>query len=58
MFVIHTLLVIAAIVFVVWLVLLLIGHVGGLINLLWIVILAALIWWLLSFITGRRRTSL
>ena len=58
MFVIHTLLVIAAIIFVVWLVLLLIGHVGGLINLLWIVILVALIWWLLSFITGRRRTPL
>ena len=55
---IHTLLVIAAIIFVVWLVLLLIGHVGGFINLLWIVILVALIWWLLSFITGRRRTPL
>jgi len=57
--VIHTLLVIAAIVFVVWIVLLLVGHIGGtLINLLWIVILIALVWWLISFISGRggRRT--
>ncbi len=51
---IHTLLGIAAVVFVVWLLLVVVGHVGGaLINLLWIVILIALVWWLISFISGR-----
>ena len=53
---IHTLLGIAVVIFVVWLILVLVGHVGGaLINLLWILILIALIWWLVSFISGRGR---
>ena len=56
---IHTLLGIAVVVFVVWLLLVLVGHVGGaLINLLWILILVALVWWLISFFTGRSRRTL
>jgi Fe2+ transport system protein B len=54
---IHTLLGIAVIVFIVWLLLVVVGHVGGfLINLLWILILVALIWWLVNFFSGRHRT--
>ena len=53
---IHTLLGIALVIFIVWVFLALVGHVGGaLVNLLWILILIALIWWLVSFISGRRR---
>lgn len=53
---IHTLLGIALVIFVVWLLLVVVGHIGGfLINLLWILILVALVWWLLSFVTGRGR---
>ncbi len=52
----HTLLGIALVVFVVWLLLTLVGQGGFLINLLWILILVALVWWVLSFLTGRRRT--
>ncbi|HEY7357532.1 MAG TPA: hypothetical protein VH590_21725 [Ktedonobacterales bacterium] len=56
---IHTLLVIAAVIFIVWILLVLVGHIGGaLINLLWILILIALIWWLVSFFTGRRSRTL
>jgi hypothetical protein len=56
---IHTLLGIAVVIFVVWLILVLVGHVGGaLINLLWILILIALVWWLVSFISGRGRRTL
>ena len=56
---IHTLLGIAVVVFVVWIILVLVAHVGGsLINLLWILILVALIWWLISFISGRGRRTL
>lgn len=57
---IHTLLGIAVVIFIVWILLVLIGHVGGfLINLLWILIIVALVWWLLSFFMGRgRRTDL
>ncbi len=56
---IHTLLGIAAVIFVVWLLLVVVGHVGGVfINLLWILILIALIWWLVSFFTGRSRRTL
>ena len=54
---IHTLLGIAVVVFIVWLLLVVVGHIGGaLINLLWILILVALVWWLISLFTGRRRT--
>ncbi len=53
----HSLLGIALVIFIVWLVLVVVAHVGGtLLNLLWILILIALIWWLISFFTGRRRT--
>jgi len=57
---IHTLLGIAVVIFIVWILLVLVGHVGGaLINLLWILIIVALVWWLLSFFMGRgRRTGL
>jgi hypothetical protein len=52
---IHSLLGIAAVIFVVWLILVAFAHVGGfLINLLWILILVALVWWVLSFLAGRR----
>lgn len=52
---IHTLLGIAVVIFIVWVLLVLVGHIGGaLVNLLWILILIALIWWLISFISGRR----
>jgi Fe2+ transport system protein B len=53
---IHTLLGIAVVIFIVWILLVLVGHIGGaLVNLLWILILIALIWWLVSFFSGRRR---
>lgn len=53
---IHTLLGIAVVVFIVWLVLTLIGAVaGGLIHLLWIVILVCLGIWLFNVLTGSRR---
>lgn len=51
----HALLGIAVVIFVIWLLLVLVGHIGGtLINLLWILIVVALIWWLVSFLSGRR----
>lgn len=54
---IHSLLGIAFVIFIVWLLLVVVGHVGGaLINLLWILILVALVWWLISFFTGRSRS--
>jgi len=53
---IHTLLGIAAVIFVIWLLLVVVGHVGGfLVNLLWILILVALVWWIVSFVMGRGR---
>lgn len=52
---IHLLLGIAVVIFIVWVALVLVGHVGGLVNLLWILIVIALIWWLVSFFAGRRR---
>jgi hypothetical protein len=54
--VIHTLLGIAVVVFIVWLILTLIGAVGGgLVHLLWIVILVCLAIWALQYLTGSRR---
>ena len=53
---IHTLLVIAFVIFIVWLVLVAAVHVASWgIHLLWILILVALIWWAISFLSGRRR---
>lgn len=53
---IHTLLGIALVVFIVWLVLVAAVHVAGWgIHLLWILIILALIWWAFRFLTGRRR---
>lgn len=53
---IHTLLGIAVVIFVIWLILVVVAHVGGaLLNLLWILILVALVWWLISFLSGRGR---
>ncbi len=54
---IHLLLGIAVAVFIVWLVLTLLGAVaGGLIHLLWIVIVVALAIWLFQFLVGSRRS--
>ncbi|HEY7125974.1 MAG TPA: hypothetical protein VH540_18620 [Ktedonobacterales bacterium] len=54
---IHSLLGIAAVIFVIWLVLVVFGHVAGiLVNLLWILIAIAVIWWVLSFVLGRGRS--
>jgi hypothetical protein len=54
--VIHTLLAIAVAVFVVWLVLTVLGAVaGGLIHLLWIVILVCLAVWAFRVLTGGTR---
>ena len=51
----HSLLGIAAVIFVIWLILAVFAHAGGfLVNLLWILILVALVWWVLSFLSGRR----
>lgn len=56
---IHTLLGIAVVIFIIWILLVLVGHIGGaLVNLLWILILIALIWWLVSLFTGRRGRTL
>jgi hypothetical protein len=53
---IHTLLVIALAIFVIWLVLFAVVHVVGWgIHLLWILILAALVWWLVKAVAGRSR---
>jgi hypothetical protein len=55
---IHTLLGIAVVVFLIWLVLTLVGAVaGGLIHLLWIVIIVCLAIWLFRMLTGSRRGS-
>lgn len=52
----NLLLVIAAVVFIIWLVFTLIGAVGGgLIHLLWIVILVCLAIWAFRYLTGARR---
>lgn len=53
---IHTLLGIAVVVFLVWLVLTLVGAVaGGLVHLLWIVIVVCLAIWVFQMLTGSRR---
>lgn len=55
---IHLLLVVAAIIFVVWLILHIAGAVlGGALNLLWILIVVALAIWLWRMVTGRNRTT-
>ncbi len=52
---IHTLLGIAAVIFVIWLLLVVVAHISGFAtNLLWVLIFAALVWWLLGFATRRR----
>ena len=54
---IHSLLGIAAVIFIIWLVLVVFGHAAGiLVNLLWILIVIALVWWVLSFLMGRGRS--
>ena len=50
---IHALLVLAVVLFVLWL---LFHAAGGLINLLWILIVIAVVLWLLGFLRGGRRT--
>ena len=51
---IHSLLGIAAVIFVVWLIFFAFAHTGGiLINLLWILIVIALAWWAVGFFRGR-----
>ena len=56
---IHSLLAIAVVIFVIWLLLVVVGHAGGfLINLLWILILIALVVWVVNFFMGRGRRSL
>lgn len=53
---IHTLLVIALAIFIIWLILFAVVHVVGWgIHLLWILILLALVWWLVSAVPGRGR---
>lgn len=53
---IHTLLGIAVVVFVIWLILTILGAVaGGLVHLLWIVILVCLAVWAFRYLTGSRR---
>ena len=53
---IHTLLVIALAIFIIWLVLVAAVHIAAWgIHLLWILILVALICWTFSFLSGRRR---
>ena len=47
---IHTLLVIAVILFVLWL---LFNSTGGLINLIWIAIIVLVVLWLFGFVRGR-----
>ena len=54
----HLLLRVAAILFLIWVVMTLIGYVfNGLIHLLWIIILIALAVWLWQRVTGRRPTT-
>ena len=51
----HRLLGIAAVILVIWLIFVVFAQTGGvLINLLWILILIALVWWAVNFFTGRR----
>ena len=52
----HSLLGIALFIFVVWLAIVVVGHVlSWIFNLLWILILIALIWWLFTVLFGRGR---
>lgn len=52
----HSFLGIALVIFLVWLVLVLLGQaLGWIIHLLWIFIVLALIWWLLTAVFGRGR---
>ena len=49
---------VALVVFAIWLIFTLIGAVlGGLIHLLWIIILIALVVWVVRLFTGGRRTT-
>jgi hypothetical protein len=49
---IHALLVLAVILFVLWLVF---HAAGGLVNLLWLVIIVMVVLWLIGFVRGRSR---
>ncbi|HEY7348245.1 MAG TPA: hypothetical protein VH599_07970 [Ktedonobacterales bacterium] len=52
----HSFLGIALFIFVIWLLLSVVGHLfGSLIHLLWIVIVIAFIWWLITAVFGRGR---
>jgi uncharacterized RDD family membrane protein YckC len=56
--VIHVLLAIALAVFVIWLVLTVLGAVGGgLVHLLWIIVVVALAIWLFQYLVGSRRSG-
>ena len=56
---IHSLLGVAVVIFLVWLVLVAFVHMTGwAVNLLWLIILVAAIWWLVSFFSGRRGTTI
>lgn len=50
---IHALLVLAAILFIVWL---LFHAAGGLVNLIWLAIIVLAVLWLFGFLRGRRST--
>jgi Ca2+/Na+ antiporter len=51
----HSFLGIALFIFLVWLALVVVGHIlSWLINLLWILIVIAFIWWLVRVFSGRR----
>ncbi len=53
---IHTLLLVALAIFIIWLILFAVVHVVGWgIHLLWILIVIALIWWLVRSVSGRGR---
>jgi hypothetical protein len=51
---IHLLLVIAAVLFVLWL---LFHATGALVNLIWLAIIVLVVIWLIGFVRGRSRTS-
>jgi len=53
--VIHALLVLAAVLFVIWL---LFHAAGGLVNLIWLAIVVLAVLWLVGFLRGRSSTSL
>ena len=53
--VIHALLVLAAVLFVIWL---LFHAAGGLVNLIWLAIVVLAVLWLVGFLRGRSSTTL